>query len=95
MTNETFGKMDRCLHCAVWDIINEASPKTADGSPIYSAEEIIGGLTEVLAEIIASYADRNQRRQLLTHMDKDMRAYVSKKVATGDHPRTGRGRGVH
>lgn len=53
-----------CLHCRVWEAIMAHSPKDQTGAPHYDAQEIMSQLGEVMAEVIASHPDRNERRRL-------------------------------
>jgi hypothetical protein len=83
-----YGEGNACLHCLVWDVIHDHSPKAPDGQAMYDPQEIIGNLSEIIAEIIAGNPDRPTRRRLLDQFNTDLRAYVAQKIASGDHPRS-------
>jgi hypothetical protein len=76
---------DACLHCLVWRIIDEHSPKI-DGRPLYQAEEIIGNLVDVIAEVIASHPDANARFAWIAEAQQRLRLLVAACVAEGSHP---------
>lgn len=86
-TNPVFGEAEACLHCLVWEVIHAKSAKAANGQALYDGPAIVAGLSEVLAEIFASHP-RPERRRLLAAFEHDLRAYVARKAASGEHPRS-------
>lgn len=82
-----FGESGACLHCMVWELINNHSPDWPDGSGKrqYHAEYIIGNLVDVMAELIAAYP-RNDRRQFMRLVDERLRQQIATNVESGNVP---------
>lgn len=81
---------DACLHCLFWDAINEYHEKAAltdgNGHLLYDTRIILGHIGDVMAEMLASLPDRNQRRQFHKLFDEHVRERMAEYVASGNHP---------
>lgn len=82
-----------CLHCYVWDAINQyfrdthqVDPET--GGLLYDERYIYGNLGSVLAEVMAALPNRPRRKEAIEVFNKHLKSEITKKIATGCHPET-------
>jgi hypothetical protein len=81
---------DACLHCLFWDAINEYHEKAVlrdgNGYLLYDTRIILGHMGDVMAELLASLPDRNERRRFRKLFDDYVRQKTVEYVANGNHP---------